>query len=578
MAENFEDLGLRPELVGAAGEMGYMGPTALQRAAIPVLRRGGNLLLHASAGAGTLAAYGLALLDRLAGAAERAGTGAEGGDVTGAGEGEGALGAGAGGESGAARVRALVLVATEADATRTAESLARFGRAVGVRVAALGAGWASSGEGVAEVVVATPATAVAAVERSRLKLEGAEALVLDGASATFALSGQGAVETLTSLVPRDAQRVVVTAEVGAAVADYVERHLRRALRIPPVPVEEPGAPVEVEPQRRVEYQVVAEWEKVDAAAALLARSEPGRLPVVYCRSERRAAEVADALQLRGFLIAAPASSEGVEGEGGAAEGQVGQVVADQTEGAVVVTARTIAAPADALVISFDVPFDVEGLVARHERGGTVLVTPRELAHLREIAGRGSFDMRLGGALPVVSPDQITEFRDRLRTAVAEEDLGAQLLVLEPLFREFSPAEVAAAASALLRRQAQPAPAAAPLATRPAAAQAAPAPAPSYVRLFVGVGSRDGIVPSDLVGAITGEAQVKGAQIGRIEIRDTFSIVEVESQIAPRVIQAVNGITLKGRSVRVDFDRRGSAGAPRGGGDRTRRRIPREPRR
>jgi ATP-dependent RNA helicase DeaD len=553
MAENFEDLGLRPELVGVAGELGYRGATALQSAAIPVLRRGGNALLHASAGAGTLAAYGLALLDRLAG--------------------------GAGGEG----LRALVLVPTAAAATQAAESLARLGRAVGVRVAALGTGWAPDGGGVAEVVVAAPDAAVAAVERSRLKLEGVETLVLDGASAIFALSGQGALETLTSLMPRDAQRVVVTAEVSAAVTDYVERHLRRALRIPPVSLEEPGAPADVEPLRGLEYQVVAEWEKLEVTAALLARREPGRLPVVYCRSERRAAEVADALQLRGYQLAAP---EAVEA---AAAGSA----STEATGAVIVATTTVSTPADALVISYDVPFDADGLVARHERGGTVLVTPRELAHLKAIASRGSFELRLSSVQPSAGPDRITEFRDRLRAALAEEDLGAQLLVLEPLFREFSPAEVAAAASALLRRQAPAAGAAAPAAPlalrRPGAAQATPAPTPSYVRLFVGVGSRDGIVASDLVGAITGEAQVKGNQVGRIEIRDTFSIVEAESQIAPRIIQAVNGITLKGRSVRVDFDRRGSAGAPRGGAgaprggaerarggaERPRRRIPRE---
>ncbi len=530
MAEIFEDLGLRPELVGAARERGYTGPTALQSAAIPVLRRGGNALLHAAAGAGTLAAYGLALLDRLAGSA-----------------------------TDAAQVRALVLVPTDVDAARAAVSLAWFGRAVGVRVAALDAGWASPGEGVAEIVVAAPAAAVDAVERSRLKLEAVETVILDGASVIFALSGQEAVETVTSLVPRDAQRVVITAEVSAEIEDYAERHLRRALRIPAVAVEQPGPPAEAEPPHRLDYQVVAEWEKLEAAAVLLARAEPGRLPVVYCRSEGRMAEVADALALRGFRI-----------------GAAGEAVGEAT-GEVIVTAETVETPADALVVSFDVPFDGATLLARHERGGTVLVTPRELAHLRQIAARSNFELRLGGVAPVISPQPVAEFRDRLRAALAEEDLSAQLLVLEPLFREFSPAEVAAAASALLRRRAVPAAAApAPGVARPVATRTAPAPSPAYVRLFVGVGSRDGIVPSDLVGAITGEAQVKGGQIGRIEIRDTMSIVEVESEIAPRVIQAVNGITLKGRSVRVDFDRRGAAAPARGGMDRTRRRIPREP--
>jgi len=91
---------------------------------------------------------------------------------------------------------------------------------------------------------------------------------------------------------------------------------------------------------------------------------------------------------------------------------------------------------------------------------------------------------------------------------------------------------------------------------------------------VSVGSRDGVGPGDLVGAITGEANVQGGNIGRIEIRDTFSIVEVAGDVAERVIQALNGITLRGRSLRVDYDRRPSPAAR--GPERPRRRIQREP--
>ncbi|MEW5928252.1 MAG: DbpA RNA binding domain-containing protein, partial [Gemmatimonadota bacterium] len=96
------------------------------------------------------------------------------------------------------------------------------------------------------------------------------------------------------------------------------------------------------------------------------------------------------------------------------------------------------------------------------------------------------------------------------------------------------------------------------------------PAPSAIaRLYVGVGSRDGIRPGDLVGAIAGEANIPGSAVGRIEIRDTFSIVEVQADAAEKVIRAVNGTTIKGRSVRVDYDRAGDRarkpGGPRGPG-------------
>jgi ATP-dependent RNA helicase DeaD len=69
--------------------------------------------------------------------------------------------------------------------------------------------------------------------------------------------------------------------------------------------------------------------------------------------------------------------------------------------------------------------------------------------------------------------------------------------------------------------------------------------------------------------------VAGDQIGRIELKDTFSRVEVHEAVADRIIRALNGTTIRGRSVRADFDRgegrpRGPGGPPgrkRGGGAR-----------
>src|SRR5690606_356572 len=130
------------------------------------------------------------------------------------------------------------------------------------------------------------------------------------------------------------------------------------------------------------------------------------------------------------------------------------------------------------------------------------------------------------------------FRGTLRAALESEDLDSQLLVLEPLMQEHSAAEVAAALSALLRRRAPSVSTAA--AAAPAAATGAPpaeATVGGFTRLFVSVGSRDNIRPGDLVGAITGEANIKGDQVGRVDIRDSFSVVEVASSVAERVIRA-----------------------------------------
>jgi ATP-dependent RNA helicase DeaD len=200
-------------------------------------------------------------------------------------------------------------------------------------------------------------------------------------------------------------------------------------------------------------------------------------------------------------------------------------------------------------IGYGAPFDAETLTSTFPAGGVIVIDARELAHLRAIARQSNIALKAGpnvgtqgGALEL--------FLDTIRRALREEDIEAQLLVIDPLLQEHSAAEVAAAATALLRKRTPAAPPPSP------EISAAPAQQAPLVKLFISVGQRDGIAPREIVGAITGEAGIKGDQVGRIDIRDTFSIVEVAADAAERVIRALNGTSLRGRSMRVDFDRRG----------------------
>jgi ATP-dependent RNA helicase DeaD len=159
-----------------------------------------------------------------------------------------------------------------------------------------------------------------------------------------------------------------------------------------------------------------------------------------------------------------------------------------------------------------------------------------------------------------SGDGLVEYRRMLRQAVHDEDVDAQMAVLDPLFDEFSPAEVAAALSALLRKRVVPR-AGAASSQNSATAVGAPRPASAeagFVRLFMSVGSRDNVRPGDLVGALTGEAGITGDQVGKVDIKDTYTVVELATSVADKVIRAMNGTTMRGRSLRVDYDRKGLA--------------------
>jgi ATP-dependent RNA helicase DeaD len=80
------------------------------------------------------------------------------------------------------------------------------------------------------------------------------------------------------------------------------------------------------------------------------------------------------------------------------------------------------------------------------------------------------------------------------------------------------------------------------------------PSGPSTRIFVGLGRHAGVRPGDLVGAIANETDVSGREIGAIEIKDKFSLVEVPAAAADRVIDALRATTIKGKKVTVRRER------------------------
>lgn len=513
----FEELGLRPELVGALTALGYEDPTPLQHAAIPVIRRGANVVLRASAGAGVTAAYGVGVVDRLAGSAAA--------DL--------------------AAPRALVIVPTADRASHVADAIACFAARTPLRVRASAPGWQ---RGPADVRVTSADAALRAVRDSSLKLDRLEVFVLADAMGVAALEPPGTVDALAVALPPGAQRILTAGELSRDIEAFVQAHVRRAIEIPPRPIPTPGDTRRVgvepgaQPSRRgsLAYLVVTDHDKPSALAELLGRpAEPGR--VVIARTGARAAAVREQLERRGFTVSDDALA--------AAAGR------DD------VIAVIGALDAPRATYAYDVPADPRVLERIEPETGVVLVTTRELPHLRSLAAETGFELKAIERRP--RRGDVAAFRERVRRAVRDEDVDAQLLVLEPLFDEFSAAELAAALSAMLRQRApeREVPGRAAGSAEPAEAPEEPSRPAPFVRLFVSVGQKDGLRPADIVGAFTAEANIGGAQIGRIEIRDTFTVVEVESGTADRVIRALNGTTLRSRSIRVDYDRKTTT-APR----------------
>ena len=113
-----------------------------------------------------------------------------------------------------------------------------------------------------------------------------------------------------------------------------------------------------------------------------------------------------------------------------------------------------------------------------------------------------------------------------------------------MFERFDPAEVAGAILGLLRDRG--------LGT---GEESPPLPAAAeWVKVFVNVGKKDRASAKDLVGALIREVGLAKAEIGRIDVRDTFSVVEVAAGVADRVVRELSGVTIRGRRAMARLDR------------------------
>ncbi len=519
--ESFDDLGLEPELVEALAAEGIEIPSSLQADAIPVLRRGNPAVLRAGPGAGAGVAWGTALLSRL--------------------------------EPGGGQPVALVLVTTPEVAEGTARSLARLGMATGHRCAALQDGWALPGH--ADILVSTPAALEAAIRSADVKVDGVQALVIEGASMLLDEVNRPRVElVLETLEAGNVQGIVVSDPISPMVREWIDAHLRRAVFIPSDAAG--GDPDEAPLERGVlELHVAEGGELMREAVGVIAQilDEGSHHVLLFCRSEDRAADMGDLLTLHGFLAGAPGDPSvpvwlGLD------------PLADR---------KTLAEeeiPVDLVTtLSLDPPLDADTLDRRHGGGqstGVLVAEPREVPHLRRLAKEAGYRLKDRGSTPAAMLAEVETFRESIRQALRERDLSAYVTLLDPLLEETSGVEVAAALAALLRDQGAADGSAA--SARGATAGSTPGDRPpAWARLFISVGSKDGAGPGDLLGAITGEAGLKGDEVGRIDVKDTFSRVDVQDHRAQEVIQALNGTSIRGRSVRVDFDRGGARDHGRG---------------
>jgi ATP-dependent RNA helicase DeaD len=546
-ASGFAELGLARELERALSGLGYEEPTPIQRAAIPPLMAGRDLVGQAATGTGKTAAFALPVLQRILGRDREGG------------------------------LLALILVPTRELAMQVSEAMHSYGDGIGVRVLPVYGGQPIGRQLRAldrgDVVVATPGRALDHIARGTLDLSGLEIVVLDEADEMLDMGFAEDIEAILEKTPGGRQTALFSATMPPRINGMVRRHLSDPVRA------ELGRQASASSDELLVREVAYGTPRGHKPAALvrvLDLEEPAAT-VVFCRTRDEVDQLTETLNGRGYRAEAL--------HGGMDQAQRDRVMGRLRSGsldllvATDVAARGLDVEQLTHVVNYDVPSAPEsyvhriGRVGRAGREGTAvtLAEPREYRMLKAIERSTGRPIAIE-KLPTVADlraRRLESTRDALRRLVLEEDLDGFRSVVEPLGDEFGIYEVALAAVKLATEASG---ASGDEEELPATDLISPddrrgrrlddgrdqhrgrAAAAGTTRLFVGTGRSSGVRPQDLVGVIASKSYLSGRDIGAIEIADRFSLVEVPETAADDVVAALRQVSIKGRKTTVRRER------------------------
>ncbi|MFJ5560923.1 DEAD/DEAH box helicase [Streptomyces sp. NPDC093250] len=253
---------------------------------LPVALSGTDVIGQAKTGTGKTLGFGLPLLERVTVPADVEAGRAKPEDLTDA-------------------PQALVVVPTRELCTQVTNDLLTAGKVRNVRVTAIYGGRAYEPQVEAlkkgvDVVVGTPGRLLDLAGQKKLNLKHVRALVLDEADEMLDLGFLPDVEKIINFLPVKRQTMLFSATMPGAVIGLARRYMSQPTHIRATAPDDEGATV----ANTTQFVYRAHnMDKPEMVARILQADGRG-LVMVFCRTKRTAADLADQLKQRGFASGA----------------------------------------------------------------------------------------------------------------------------------------------------------------------------------------------------------------------------------------------------------------------------------
>ena len=551
---SFADLQLPPYILSALDKIGYETPSPIQAATIPLLLEENDVIGMAQTGTGKTAAFALPVLAKI--------------------------------DTRNSNTQALVLCPTRELAIQVAEAFQSYAAKMkNFHVLPLYGGQDMRGQlrslkRGAQVVVGTPGRLLDHLRRGSLDLSNLKTLVLDEADEMLRMGFIDDVEAILSETPESRQVALFSATMPAPIRRVANKYLNSP--------EEIKIETAVTTNENIEqcYWLVSGTNKLDALTRILEVEDFDGM-IIFVRTKTATAELADKLNARGYSASALNGDMNQQLRVRTVEqlknGNLDILIATD------VAARGLDVERISHVLNYDIPYDDEAYVHRIGRTGRagrsgkaiLFVAPRErrLLHSIEKTTRKKITR-----MDLPSRNDLIDKRSQDLKASIVEALNQtsspifQQVVAETINEHEISAEEVAAALVYLVQKDRPL---MPPEEKPARKERSDKefkksrkesrdrkdrdsrdkkgkkdknrdiPDSDMEPFKIHVGHNDEVTPREIVGAIANEADISSKYIGKINIHDDYTVVDLPKGMPKDVFQILQRTRVRQKALKIE---------------------------
>lgn len=513
----FEDLNISENIKKALKDIGYTEMTEIQKQAIPYILEGKDVIGQSQTGTGKTASFGLPMIEKI--------------------------------DSKFKKTQSIILCPTRELAVQVTQELRKFlkyqdnikcmaiygGESIERQILGLKKG--------VQIIVGTPGRVMDHMRRRTIKLDNVKMVILDEADEMLNMGFEEDIETILKDVPKDRQTILFSATMNKRILGIAKKYLTKPKNIK-IQAEE----LTVEKIRQESIEVKAKM-KDETVCRILDVVEPKKA-IIFCNTKKKVDTLIDVLKSKGY------KAESLHGD--IKQTQRDRIMKKLKSGnikilvATDVAARGIDVKDLELVINYDIPQELEYYVHRIGRTGRngkdgiayTFYTGKEKLKLREIEKYANTKIKPGKIPTLKEVDAVKSRKivDRIEEIIKKQEFKNVDVIDMLLAKNYSLEDIAKSLITLICSDKE---------NEQSEYNFTP-DENGNVRLFLNVGRKDKIMVKDIVGCFKAHTALNSDTIGRINLLDNFSFVDVPADYVDDVMRNVCGKLIKDKKVNIEI--------------------------